>query len=333
MMKQRSSVTLAVAQQLLIAALLLAGFVFLRLLTLRLTTIPVPVPAAAALRSMQPVGADRNGASLYYNHRETDEVIFQSLIQQVQSDWRDYTLLGKPLQQQLRLAEENYNHGLFIHPPLFVYTSAALNKWLWPALPLPLHAVLFQVIALVATGAVCWHVIAPSSSADARGLGSNSNSADCSSSAEGRISCCVWAMILIMCCPIAAFCSQKIWIDNALLMGVSVSAALHMQLLSAFYDSDPRQQQQQQQHWGLLVHAFSGLLFGLLALNCKVTAAALLPFLLAWIAVKHCEHTPRRRAILRNADFVPLFWKSGAFVSGAALAHGPWLLVYRVQIS
>lgn len=190
----------------------------------------------------------------------------------------------------------------------------------------------------------------------------------------------------------AAFCSQKIWIDNALLFAVSLTVVAHSTLVSipralpAFSvnwntaimpvsatDSegvgvgveksgivrmtpkDMKLQQEQRAH-SLTRHFLSGLLYGGIALNCKISALALVPFLFSWSLLQRSVHhlsqigaslwavtvweltvlSPlfRRPVVVRLnvvVEDVGMHWL--AFGAGAGLGHGPWVLLYWVRWS
>lgn len=65
---------------------------------------------------------------------------------------------------------------------------------------------------------------------------------------------------------------------------------------------------------------------GGLALNTKVTALALLPFLLAQSVSASSASTPG--AAMSRRDFFPVAMHLVAISSGLALAHGPWMYAY-----
>ncbi len=49
-----------------------------------------------------------------YNHKETDELVFQFLVQAVGKDFWDYSLHNKQILHILGLAQENYNDAIFM---------------------------------------------------------------------------------------------------------------------------------------------------------------------------------------------------------------------------
>eukprot|EP01042_Synura_sphagnicola_P009747 gene9747-12507_t len=82
--------------------------------------------------------------------------------------------------------------------------------------------------------------------------------------------------VLFLVCPIGALCSQKIWIDNALLFHVTAAAVVHMYLIRNLHLFSTN---------GIIYrHLLSGFLYGAIAMNTKITALFLLPFLVTWSA-------------------------------------------------
>lgn len=100
-------------------------------------------------------------------------------------------------------------------------------------------------------------------------------------------------------------------------------------------------------------HIVSGFFCGCIALNCKVTAAAILPFLLLWIfwqrhiaqqlhyfAASTQYHTFNgipSHDDERLLDFTSLkercldvLYHCVAFIAGVLIGHGPWLIVHKV---
>ena len=247
----------------------------------------------------------RDGSDSIYHHSETDERIFASLVESVESNWWDYSLLGKGTIERLRLSMDNYGDNIFIHPPIFVYTLVILKKLFGFSLPtttLGMHGV-----SLFLTGQLA-------SLHSTRGQ-----------AAEAGLA----AMVLYSCCPIAAFCSQKVWIDNALAFYCLVVVSLHSSLWTAGGRG--------QNKYVLIIKCLmSGFLFGLLVLNCKSTGLALLPYLvlstLPHFSVqgegegedKGEKSAPSLPALVR---WTPIIFATMLF--GATCAHGPWILLYH----
>ena len=118
---------------------LVGMLLFVLLLTLRMGT----------FRSISHV----NGAS-EYNHNETDERIFTTLIQSVSKDMWDYKLHAGTI-EQFRLSKENYSTDIFIHPPFFVYSTAILQYYTGVSLPSVIlchHFITALCIPLLITG-------------------------------------------------------------------------------------------------------------------------------------------------------------------------------------
>ena len=111
-------------------AMAFAGFLVLRLGTFRILS----------------VDPDSATAYVIYNHRETDERIFEALVDSVSAKFWAYSLHDHPIVDSLRLSRENYGDRLFIHPPFFVYSSALLRRIF--KLPLPGYALLCQLLTL-----------------------------------------------------------------------------------------------------------------------------------------------------------------------------------------
>jgi len=216
----------------------------------------------------------------------------------------------------------------------------------------------------------------------------------------------LWAVVVFAACPVAAFCSQKVWIDNALLFACALAVVAHSTLVaipralpafsvnwnqatmptaaapagdaagtgpdsagverSGIVRKTPRDAKAAQAaRWrSLQRHFLSGFVFfGGIALNCKISALALLPFLLTWsllqrLVVQLSQIGANLWAVATWEVPLPaaLAWlgkakvgsgdKGGvlrvrlnvvvedvlahwlAFAPGTALAHGPWVLLY-----
>eukprot|EP01039_Chlorochromonas_danica_P010131 gene10131-11213_t len=264
-------------------ALLAVVFFASRLATLR--------PSAAQMRETTPLSPS---LLLSYNHRETDEQIYEALLDGVMKRWDDYTLQGKDILSRLHLPAENYDFAVFIHPPAFIYLTAGLLR-LWPTLPLPLVPVLYQLVAFLCLPWLVREVVWGTSLE------------------RHYMTVSLKAMLLVAVCPTTLFCSQKFWLDNSLLMNMSLSVAVHMACCRWTVTRSL-----QNISFAALPMALSGLVFGGLALNTKITALAALPFFLLWII---------RR-------FGKIFsWQSiGSiliFLLSATAGHAPWLWLYH----
>jgi 4-amino-4-deoxy-L-arabinose transferase-like glycosyltransferase len=154
-------------------------------------------------------------------------MVFKTLVDQVSKNFFNYSLQGTAILPQLN--QQNYDLPIFFHPPAFVYTAL-----LFSFLPLPLVPVLINLgtIALV-------FFIGRRLYADDRAL---------------------WAAFLAAVCPVTWFISQKIWIDNMLILTATASVA------AAIWAADNRRP------WA---YAIAGAVFGL-ALLSKVTAVLIL---------------------------------------------------------
>lgn len=237
-----------------------------------------------------------------YHHSETDERIFAFLVEGVERDWLDYSLADKGIIERLGLSRDNYGDGIFIHPPLFVYTLAVLKKCV--GLSLPSSILAMQGASLLLTGRLASE-LRPSEGAGRAGL---------------------TAMVLYSFCPLAAFCSQKVWIDNALAFYCLVVANVHSSLWK-------RGKTTKRPSALLFKCLTSGLLFGLLVLNCKSTGLALFPYLV-FTAVPHFSGVQAQGEGVMAAPPLPslLQWTpaiSFTMLLGAACTHGPWMLLYH----
>ena len=179
-------------------AMAFAGFLVLRLGTFRILSID---PDSAA-------------AYVIYNHRETDERIFEALVDSVSAKIWAYSLHDHPIVASLRLATENYRDRLFIHPPFFVYSSAILRRLF--KLPLPGYALLCQLLTLSLLPVLVYSV-----------SGQMASDKPLSRFQQMTSGTALWAIAIFSSCPIAAFCSQKIWIDNALMFASALTVVAH----------------------------------------------------------------------------------------------------------
>lgn len=265
------------------ATLLVLVFVTVRLLTLRrLPYAMVPDPGPMGL----------------YNHRETDEQVYTTLIQSLQQG-NGYSLQGSFLLQQL--PKENYNHTLFLHPPAFVWTCWVLLA-LQPALPLPLIPVLFQVLTLALMPVLTTELL--------RGTALEPQ----------HPSIALKAMLVMVLCPITALCSQKLWLDNLLLLTVTLAVTLHMFCT--------RKACAAKSTWistGYMV--LSGALGMGLALNTKITSLAVLPFQILWLTLSLWQQS-KSKGITKA---VAIAGHCLVFLFSAVAAHMPWVIIYHVR--
>lgn len=266
-----------------------------------------------------------------YNHVETDELIFETLIRAVHHNHTDYSLQHKPILHILNLPRDNYDHPLFIHPPVFTYLASFLHYQ--GHVPLPLVPVFLQVGTLL-----CLPVII--SSMFGAIYASRAVKEQERQATLLRVS--LRAGWLFLLCPLAWFCSQKLWIDNALVFSCTMAWMVHVYLLNVCVPLSLPQ--------ALGRHVVSGLIFGGLSMNTKITALAMLPALCLWTL--HCEYQWSRKELQNRATShykktddeqsvedqpsprwtwlrLMLSWITFGF---AALAgHIPWLLWYQVS--
>ncbi len=238
-----------------------------------------------------------NGAS-EYNHNETDERIFATLIQSVSKNMWDYKLHASTI-EQFRLSKENYSTDIFIHPPFFVYSSAILQYYTGISLPSVIichHIITALCIPLLITGMASDsipHAVVENLS--------------------------VLSLVLFLLCPISAFCSQKIWIDNCLMMTVTVSATAHVHLTNYATKS------LRSAYFSSLV---SGLVLGGLALNTKITAIAIGPFLGSYTAYKVLQRVWKDKLPVSTASW-DIFTHGVCILVGMCVSHGPWVYTYH----
>jgi hypothetical protein len=241
-------------------------------------------------------------------------------VNSVLSDASDYRLHASTI-QELGLAPENYNDSLFIHPPVFVYLSAALHGCL--GVPLPLIPLLLQGATLLLMVVIC------------RAISPRTASGGCGSSAG------LQAWVLLSCCPIAAFCSQKFWIDNCLMLGVTAAAAAHVWLLPLPpLDGQVESRADTEGSGGMLRCLLSGLVFGAVGLNTKITAAALLPFAALWIALRLFYLELGSTAKKDRSTVSLVLTVAGrsvvhtvVYVTGMCASYAPWAYLYYVSLS
>lgn len=245
-------------------------------------------------------------------------------------DPSDYKLHAHTI-KELRLAEENYSDELFIHPPLFVYLSAFLHGYMH--IPLPIIPIIMQVLTMCLLPVIVGKLMPSTPSVENRAIKAGTTS-------EVGMT----AMVLFGCCPIIAFCSQKFWIDNALMMAVTLCVAAHVVLVSQNPKAPSSKRSAMHSAYMLSRQLLSGIVFGAVGLNCKITAVALLPFSIVWILLQHylafCQYSSRSAAYetengTKRGTWSVLAWavaSCGAYVTGAALAYAPWAYLYWVRV-
>ena len=247
--------------------------------------------------------------------------------------------------QELQLAEENYSDSVFIHPPLFVYMSATLCKYC--NVILPLVPLLLQVVALCLLPVICNYVLSSVKYAHVVDNNMVHYSAYFSDGEVYHIG--VLSMILLSCCPIAAFSSQKFWIDNCLVMSVTVCVAAHVVLLHRSTCGGVGDGSADSSCVGITIstlfrHVLSGLIFGIIGLNCKITSAALVVFCIGYIILQQYTHytecchylnhkeemSHTKHTSLLRGTVVEALVCCAVFGLCAALAYAPWMYIYWV---
>lgn len=217
-------------------------------------------------------GALPSGQLVYF-HDEGDEMVFKTLVDQVAKNFFNYSLQGTALLPQLN--QQNYDLPIFFHPPAFVYTAL-----LFSFLPLPLVPVLINLgtIALV-------FFIGRRLYGDDRAL---------------------WAAFLAAVCPVTWFISQKIWIDNMLILTATASVA------AAIWAADDRRA------WA---YAIAGAVFGLAFLS-KVTAVLILVPVFALIWQRDTDGVTPAKAV---AFSIPVVVMAGAWELILKSCNNQWL--------
>ena len=218
----------------------------------------------------------------------------------------------------MNLAEENYSDPLFIHPPLFVY-SLAIFKSL--GLPLPLLPVLCHVVVLI---------LIPKITLSITSLWKTNNNVNDNRIVSG-------ALMIFSICPIAAFCSQKIWIDNMLMMTITIAATGHMYITNitsnCFSDCDIQKDKENNYCTHSSIRPMIGqflsgfLLFGGLSMNTKITSLALLPFLASYTSLIRFYV----KISINNGDGIisDIMSNCISLTIGTIASHLPWVYYYH----
>ncbi|HEY8278071.1 MAG TPA: glycosyltransferase family 39 protein, partial [Bdellovibrionota bacterium] len=128
-----------------------------------------------------------------WHHIETDERIYQALVEQVNGNFWNYTMQGTELLPKLNPGV--YDHPLFTHPPVFIYLSWFLEKVLH--LPFPLVPVLQSLGTILCARWIALKLYKDEKTA-------------------------LWAMFLLTICPLSWFVSQKYWMESLLALTVSL---------------------------------------------------------------------------------------------------------------
>jgi hypothetical protein len=251
--------------------------------------------------------------------------VCQTLSETVWSNPSHYSLKHTNLIELYQLSRENYGDSVFIHPPLFPYTLALLTHGI--GLPSPVVPVLFHIGTTLLLPLLTALVLQPWSCAPVSSTPASGSGGVPLLFSGSSLSASVWATLIFSICPIASFCSQRIWIDNAAMFVVTLSATIHLYLIRRCILSDACLSNI------YVVNFVSGLQFGLLSLNCKITCLALLPFLLLWSAAS-MNHIASSR--VNNQERIASRSKSVVIVlvcvlGGMVIGHGPWVALYYVS--
>jgi 4-amino-4-deoxy-L-arabinose transferase-like glycosyltransferase len=214
-------------------------------------------------------------------HLEGDEVIYKALIREVKKDFFHYSLQGTPEMQQgtpdltHRLDPEFYNHRLFRHPPAFVYTALLLSFIPLPLIPVGMNLITIALVFLIG-----------------RRLYDEESG--------------LWAAFLAAVCPVTWFVSQKIWLDNMLILTATASFAVHLWAA---------------ERKTAAAYAVSGACFSLAFLS-KVTGGLMIFPLLAITWLRDSEGLSVKKAA---AFLSPVAVFCGGWELAMRLANGAWL--------
>lgn len=257
-----------------------------------------------------------------YNHKETDELIFETLTATISKNFWDYSLQSSGVIKTFQLSKENYDDDIFIHPPVFVYSLCFLLHNF--GIPLALASVLFHTLTAALISPLVLGLYAPLLPATQ----SAASSPFLDTGEKGRhdaYTTALWATVIFIMCPIGRISSQKVWIDNAAVFTATFAAVTHILLMRNSRN---------------LVHStiqyrnlLSGFIYGLIALNCKITSLAVLPCLLCWTVLTGlCSH-PRTAAgsFLSGQHLLRVLSNCAHFVGGLVAGHGPWVYLYHVS--
>jgi hypothetical protein len=232
----------------------------------------------------------------------------QTLVAGVIRDPLHYSLRDTGIVELYQLSVENYGDALFIHPPVFVYSLASLSLL---GLPLPAVSVLYHLLTLLLLLPLSAGILSRGGRRGAAGRGGG---------VEG-----LWAAVIYSMCPIAALCSQKVWIDNAATFAVTLCATVHVHIVT---------RHRVNAKYFFVASFSSGMLFGLVAMNTKITCLALLPFLVLWSWF--CTLFPATGSQSGVGDLrtriVRAVMGSACLICGVALGHAPWVYIYYVRL-
>lgn len=228
-----------------------------------------------------------------------------------------YTLQGKGVIEKFSLSEENYDFPLFIHPPIFVLLSKFIVSYF--EIPLFMVPVMMQSIGIIATLVICLEIAHTMSRIDGFGNHSNLSEEDKEELVYGTAASMFnYTCFTMLSCPILWFISQKVWIDNCLLMTIVVAVAGHMAFCRRMVASSS---------WKFLSF-LSGFLWVGLALNCKVTALGIVPFMVGWMwfLIFACMKDQSLVKTWSRCLYATFFFCFGTFISVS-----PWISLYWVR--
>lgn len=226
------------------------------------------------------------------------------MVNSISNNFFDYSLQNSNIIQLYQLSSENYNDKIFIHPPLFVYTLYIFQNWFH--LSLPISIVIIHLLTSILLFPLTILLLVPIQLKSGNIIILNSSNLNISNISNTSI-IALWAVVIYSFCPITSFCSQKIWIDNMASFVITLSATIHT--IATFSNIS-------------LYHFLSGLAFGLLALNTKITCLALLPFLLLWTVYRSLHFVSSMKEI---------FFKLIYFIIGLIVGYLPWMILYYVS--
>ena len=193
----------------------------------------------------------------------------------------------------------------------------------WCKLTIPAVSILYHLVALLLIPAITAHIDPTIPSWNYSGYVVNSTS--------------IMAMVILLCCPLCAFCSEKFWIDNCLIMCVNTCIAGHLWLLDIrkVLLSLSKKDDSNIVFTQFRACFLSGLLlFGGVAMHCKITALALLPVLLGWIVLQRwsvCLSGAGSISASSRTVWRDILIHVAVFLSGSVLAYSPWAIAYHVR--
>ncbi len=222
-------------------------------------------------------------------------------------DFWNYSLQSSNIINTFQLAKENYDFPIFHHPPLFVYLSSCLHYTC--SLPLPFIPVLYQIVVLMIIPLIVSLVLR-------------------NTALEHRISHISFrAMVVWLVCPITALCSQKLWIDNALVLTTTIGLYFFLRGFKwidiALQDSSFTKL--------FMKSVIVGFLTFILPINTKITSIGMFPFMIVftwWTVWK--KFSLKTRKVDHNFLYVASLLSIGLLL-GCILCAVPWTYYYHVR--